>query len=68
MAVQNKFPKSFMKWSCMSFKEPREMVVITSTISAHVYLEILDNFLIPLIENWFGDDEVIFQDDDTSCH
>ena len=25
-------------------------------------------FLIPSIENWFGDDEVIFQDDNASCY
>ena len=31
-------------------------------------LVIVDNFLIPSIENWSGDDEVIFQDDDASCH
>ena len=38
------------------------MAIITSTINAHVYIEILDNFLISSLENWFGDDEVIFQD------
>ena len=35
--------------------EPGEIAVITSTINAHVNIEILDNFLIPSIENWFGD-------------
>ena len=44
------------------------MVLITSTINAHVYIEIQDNFLIPFIENWFGDEEVIFQYDNVSCH
>ena len=33
-----------------------------------MYIKILDNFLIPLIENWFGDNEVIFQNDNASCH
>ena len=41
---------------------------MTSTIIAHVYIKILDNFLILLTENCFGDDEVIFQDDNVSCH
>ena len=36
------------------------MVIITSIINAHVYMEIQDNFLILSIENWFGDVEVIF--------
>ena len=57
-----------MIWSCMSLKEPMEIALITSTINAHVYIEILDNFLIPLIENWFGDCKVIFLDDDASYH
>ena len=43
------------------------MVIITSTINSHVYVEILDNFLIPSIENGFGE-EAIFQDDNASCH
>ena len=34
------------------------MAIITSTINVYVYIEIGDNFLIPLIENWFGDDEI----------
>ena len=31
------------------------MVIITPTINAPMYIEVLDNFLIPLIENWSGD-------------
>ena len=42
------------------------MEIISSTINAHVYIEIPDNFLIALIENWFGDDEVILKNDNTS--
>ena len=44
------------------------MVINTSTINEHVYFEILDNVLIPLIINWFGDDEVVFQYANASCH
>ena len=47
----------------MSFEGPGEMAIINSIINIHVYIEILDNFLIPTIENWFGNNEVIFQDD-----
>ena len=36
------------------------MVIIISTINVLVYIEIRDNFLISSIENWFGDDEIIF--------
>ena len=51
----------------MSFKRPGEIVIITSTISADVSIGVLNNFLIPSIENWFGD-EVIFQDNNASYH
>lgn len=44
------------------------MAIITSTLSAQVYIEILDTFLLPSMEEKFGDDEVIFQDDNASCH
>ena len=44
------------------------MASITSTINAHVYIEILDNFLIPSIENCFFEDEVNFQDDNAYCY
>lgn len=51
-----KFPQS-MIWGCMSAKGIREMAVITSSINAQVYIRILDTFLIPWIEEMFGDDE-----------
>ena len=44
----------------MSFKGLEDIAIITSAISAHVDIEILDNFRIPSTENWFLDDEVIF--------
>ena len=43
------------------------MAITTSTDNAQVEIDILNTFLIPSIENRFGD-EVIFQDDDASCH
>lgn len=44
------------------------IAIIALTISVHVYSEILDDFLISLIENWFDDDEVIFPNNNASCH
>ena len=37
------------------------MAIIASTTNTQVYIEILDNFLILSVENWFGNDEVIFR-------
>uniref|UniRef100_A0A3Q2ZWT6 Transposase Tc1-like domain-containing protein n=1 Tax=Kryptolebias marmoratus TaxID=37003 RepID=A0A3Q2ZWT6_KRYMA len=63
-----KFPQSLMIWGCMSGKGTGEMAVITSSINAQVYIDILDTFLIPFIKRMFGDDEIIFQDNNASCH
>ena len=56
----SKFHKSFMIWGYISFKWLVEMEIITSTINAHVYIEILNNFSFLPIQNWFGNDEIIF--------
>ena len=50
MRKKCKFPKSFMIQGCMPFKEQGKVAIITSTINALVYIEMLDNFFIPLIE------------------
>ena len=47
---KSKFPKSFM----MSFKGHEEMAIITSIINAHIYFEILDDLLIPSINDPVG--------------
>lgn len=54
------FPHSYMVWGCLSGKGLGEMPMITSTVHAHVYIETLETFLIPLIENRFGGGEVIY--------
>ncbi|XP_053499736.1 ganglioside-induced differentiation-associated protein 1-like 1 isoform X1 [Ictalurus furcatus] len=59
-----KFPHSLMIWGFMSGKGPGE----TSTVNAQMYTEILHTFLIPSIENSFGGDEVVDQEDNVSCH
>ena len=33
---------------------------------AQIYVDFLDTFLIPSIERMFGDDEIIFEDDNAS--
>ena len=52
-----KFPLLFLMRACIHLKE----MVILSAISTQVVIEILDNFLIPSEENWFGDDDIFFQ-------
>lgn len=57
-----------MAWGCMSGKGTGEMAANTSSINAHVYVDILDTLLNPSVERIFGDDDfgIIFQDDNAS--
>lgn len=52
----------------MSAKGPGKIAAITSTVNAQLYTEILDTRLIPSNESMYGDEEIIFQDDNASCH
>ena len=39
LVEENKFPKSFMIWDCISFKGPKEMAIIHSTINTFEILK-----------------------------
>ena len=52
----------------MPGKGPGQMSVITFTVNAQAYVELLDTFLNPLVERMFGDVEFILQDDSASSH
>lgn len=56
-----------MIWGCMSVDRPGKMAITFPSVSAHVYINILTLFSIPLKQNRFGDDELIFQDHNASC-
>ena len=61
-----------MKLELLSDTVRMKHITMTVWRNAHciLYIEILDNFFFPSIENSFGDDddEVIFQDNNTSCY
>ena len=52
-----KFDESFMICNWMLLKGSGEMAIVISTTNSRIYIEILENFLIPSIENWFGEDK-----------
>ena len=56
-AWRKQMSASYSLYGVACHKRPGE---ITSSINAQVFIEIPDNFLICLIENWFDGDEVIF--------
>lgn len=65
---QIKFPTSVLIWACMSSKGPGKLAVVKTTVNSRIYIDILDHFLIPSIDNAFGDEDIVFQDDNASCH
>ena len=44
------------------------LTTIIGRINQRDYIDVLEHFFIPSIEDHFGDDDVIFQDDNASCH
>ena len=65
---QVEFSTSVLIWGCMQSKGRDELAVIKTTVNFRIYIDILDHFLIPSIDNAFGDEDVVFQDDNVSCH
>ena len=57
-----------MVWSSFSFKGPGRMAVIQGTMNATKYLATLEDFLLPQIEEWFGEQSPVFQQDNAPCH
>ena len=52
----------------MASKRPGELAVVKTTVNSTNYIDILDHFLIPSIDNAFEEKDVAFQDDNDSCH
>ncbi len=65
---KQKFAASIMVWGCMSSRGTGKMCIVNGTVNSTVYQDILETFLIPSIEDMFGDADITFQDDNASCH
>ena len=62
------FSFGFLIWACMSSKGPGKLAVFKTAVNSQTYIDILDHFLIPSIDNAFGDEDAVFQNDNVSCH
>ena len=65
---QVQFLSSVLIQASMASKRPGELAVVKTTVNSRIYIDILDRILIPSIDNAFGDENVVFQDDNASCH
>ncbi|GFW01642.1 transposable element Tcb1 transposase [Trichonephila clavipes] len=63
-----KYPTKVMVWGCMSSHGVGRLHIVSGTVKAMDYIEILQNKLLPTARDLFGNQSWIFQDDYASCH
>ncbi|KAI4895463.1 hypothetical protein NFI96_023966 [Prochilodus magdalenae] len=63
-----KFPQSVMVWGCMSARGVGKLCFLKKTVNAAVYQDVLETFLIPTVEEQFGKEDFIFQQDLAPAH
>lgn len=63
-----KFPASIMVWGCMSARGVGNLYFIDGTVNAKVYINILEQNLLPSIGRLRGPKGYIFQQDGAACH
>ncbi|GFW01841.1 DDE_3 domain-containing protein [Trichonephila clavipes] len=57
-----------MVWGCMSSHGVGRLHIVSGTVKAMDYIEILQNKLLPIARDLFGNQPWIFQDDNVPCH
>ena len=54
---------SLMIWGCITYEGVGTLTVVDGDINAQKYIEVIDNFVWPVIAHHFPDDNYVFQDD-----
>ncbi|GFU71482.1 hypothetical protein TNCV_1672781 [Trichonephila clavipes] len=57
-----------MIWGCMSSNGVRRLHIVSGTVKALDYIEILHNKLLPTVRGLLGNQSWIFQDYNAPCH
>lgn len=70
MSFRARSSVSVMVWGCISIHGVGELAVVDGRLNHQGYIALLDEYLLPSIENMFGDraHPFIFQDDNAPCH
>ncbi len=63
-----KFPQSVMIWAAMSSAGVGPLCFLKSTVSAAIYQDILEHFMLPSADKLYGDADFIFQQDLAPAH
>lgn len=65
---QVKFPTSVMVWGCMSGNGLSKLCFVDGTVNTEKYESILEEYLIPFIDEHHADGNFVFQQDGATCH
>lgn len=57
-----------MIWGCMSSRGVGRLNIVSGTVKARNYIQILQNNSLPTARDLSGDQSWIFQDDNSQCH
>ncbi len=63
-----KFPQSVMIWGAMSSAGVGSLCFLKTNVTAPIYQEILENFILPSVDQLFKDADFIFQQDLLPAH
>lgn len=59
---------SLMIWGCITYARVGTLTVIDSNINAKKYIQVIDNFIQPVIVRHFPDDNYLVKDDNAPMH
>ncbi len=63
-----KFPQSVMIWGAMSSTDVGQLCFLKTNVTAPVYQEMLEHFMLPSADQLFKDADLIFQQDLAPAH
>ncbi len=63
-----KFPQSVMVWGAMSSAGVGPLCFLRSKVNTAVYQEVLEHFMLPAVDQLYGDADFIFQQDLVPAH
>ena len=63
-----KFPAKIMVWGAISVHGTSRLHIVEGTMNQIKYIELLEERLLPQLNDWFPDKDYIFQQDGAPCH
>ena len=60
--------ESVIIWGCFTKNELGSLVRLEGRVTANIYIEMLENYLIPFINDLENKDDYTFQEDNASIH